>query len=157
VPEIEEVIDRRAEHKRRWDRTLLPQLEGIRHDLGLPEDSRLKVSLHNLLIYEPGQFFIPHQDSERADDMIATLVILLPSAFSVGEMEERFAFSPTPARAVHGCDARCGGRHPSLGVYGEPCREACTGILGRVLSGSRRCRSNCGPTAHAARTDCGSR
>jgi hypothetical protein len=27
--------------KRRWDRTLLPQLEGIRHDLGLPEDSRL--------------------------------------------------------------------------------------------------------------------
>ncbi|MGQ0732082.1 MAG: 2OG-Fe(II) oxygenase [Acidobacteriota bacterium] len=72
--------------KRRWDRTLLPQLEVIRHDLGLPEDSRLKVSLHNLLIYEPGQFFVPHQDSEKSDDMIATLIVLLPSDFSGGEM-----------------------------------------------------------------------
>jgi hypothetical protein len=72
--------------KRRWDRTLLPQLEVIRRDLGLPEDCRLKVSLHNLLIYEPGQFFIPHQDSEKTDDMIATLVVLLPSDSSGGEI-----------------------------------------------------------------------
>lgn len=72
--------------KRRWDRTLRPQLEAIRHDLGLPESSRLKVALHNLLIYEPGQFFVPHQDSEKTDDMIATLVILIPSDFSGGDM-----------------------------------------------------------------------
>ena len=68
-------LDRRVRHtweipsrrvtidRRRWDRTLVPQLDVIRRDLGLPEGSRLKVSLHNLLVYEPGQFFVRHQDS----------------------------------------------------------------------------------------------
>jgi hypothetical protein len=42
--------------------------------------------LYNLLIYEPGQFFVTHQDSEKADDMIGTLVAILPSAFTGGEM-----------------------------------------------------------------------
>jgi hypothetical protein len=40
----------------------------------------------HLLIYEPGQFYAPHQDPEKSDDMIATLVILLPSDFTGGEI-----------------------------------------------------------------------
>src|SRR3989442_1063022 len=75
--------------KRRWEKTLLPQLDGIRRDLGLPETHRLKASLHNLLVYEPGQFFVPHQDSEKTDAMVATLVVLLPSDFTGGEMVVR--------------------------------------------------------------------
>jgi hypothetical protein len=70
----------------RWKRTLLPQLDRIRRDLGLPEKCRLKAQLHNLLVYGPGQFFAPHQDSEKADDMIGTLVVSLPSQFSGGAM-----------------------------------------------------------------------
>jgi hypothetical protein len=65
--------------ERRWARTLVPQLERIRRDLGLPEKCRLRADLHNLLIYGPGQFFAPHQDSDKADDMIGTLVVSLPS------------------------------------------------------------------------------
>ena len=48
--------------KRQWNRTLTPILEGLRDDLGLPEGSRLKAELHSLLVYSPGQFFLPHQD-----------------------------------------------------------------------------------------------
>jgi hypothetical protein len=70
----------------RWKRTLLPQLDRIRRDLGLPEKCRLKAELHNMLVYAPGQFFVPHQDSEKADDMIGTLVVSLPSQFSGGAM-----------------------------------------------------------------------
>ena len=72
--------------ERRWAATLVPQLERIRRDLGLSESCRLRAELHNLLVYGPGQFFAPHQDSEKADDMIGTLVVSLPSRFTGGAM-----------------------------------------------------------------------
>lgn len=70
----------------RWRETLLPQLDRIRRDLGLPDDCRLRAEPHNLLVYEPGQFFVTHQDSEKNDDMIGTLVVILPSDFTGGAM-----------------------------------------------------------------------
>lgn len=39
-----------------------------------------------MLVYGPGQFFVSHQDSEKGDDMIGTLVVILPSAFTGGAM-----------------------------------------------------------------------
>jgi hypothetical protein len=50
-----------------------------------------------LLVYEPDQFFLPHQDSEKDDSMVGTLVVTLPSAFTGGELvvghnEEREAY-----------------------------------------------------------------
>jgi hypothetical protein len=41
------------------------------------------------LVYEPDQFFLPHQDSEKDDSMIGTLVVTLPSRFT-GETEALF-------------------------------------------------------------------
>lgn len=70
----------------RWQKTLRPQLERIRRELGLPEGCRLKAQLHNLLVYAPGQFFMPHQDSEKKDNMLGTLVVSLPSQFTGGAM-----------------------------------------------------------------------
>ena len=72
--------------ERRWAKTLPPQLERIRRDLGLPAKCRLRAELYNLLIYGPGQFFAPHRDSEKADDMLGTLVVVLPSRFTGGEL-----------------------------------------------------------------------
>ena len=66
--------------KRRWNRTLTPILEGLRDDLGLTEGSRLKAELHSFLVYSPGQFFLPHQDSETSDDMVGTLTVTLPGS-----------------------------------------------------------------------------
>ncbi len=72
--------------ERRWAKTLTPQLERIRQDLGLPAKCRLRADLYNLLIYGPGQFFAPHRDSEKADHMLGTLVVVLPSRFTGGEL-----------------------------------------------------------------------
>jgi hypothetical protein len=73
--------------ERRWAKTLAPRLDRIRRDLGLPQRCRLRAELHNLLIYERGQFFAPpHQDSEKAQDMLGTLVVILPSRFTGGEL-----------------------------------------------------------------------
>jgi hypothetical protein len=72
--------------EKRWRRTLDPALEHIARELGLPEGCSLRAELHNLLVYGPGQFFAVHQDSEKADGMIGTLVVLLPSEAKGGAL-----------------------------------------------------------------------
>ncbi|ALG85292.1 2OG-Fe(II) oxygenase [Gordonia phthalatica] len=69
-----------------WDATLGQILTEVRDDLGLPYGSTLTAELHGLLVYGTGQFFAPHQDTEKADAMVATLVVVLPSAHSGGEL-----------------------------------------------------------------------
>jgi len=73
------------DHKQ-WNKTVKPTLALLKKDLGLPEDATLQAHLHNLLIYAPGQFFSPHQDSEKVDGMVASLVLFLPSAHRGGTL-----------------------------------------------------------------------
>ncbi|MFQ6394433.1 2OG-Fe(II) oxygenase [Nocardia sp. KC 131] len=75
-----------AVDERRWRETLLPMLDILRAELGLAPDCELSAELHSMLVYEAGQFFQRHQDSEKADGMIGTLVVTLPSAFTGGEL-----------------------------------------------------------------------
>ncbi|WP_327138796.1 2OG-Fe(II) oxygenase [Nocardia sp. NBC_01327] len=72
--------------ERRWHERLLPMLDALRAELGLPLHCELSAELHSMLVYEPGQFFQRHQDSEKADGMIGTLVVTLPSMFTGGEL-----------------------------------------------------------------------
>ncbi len=72
--------------KRRWNKTLLPLLEQIKINLGMDETAKLTASLHNMLVYEPGQFFQAHQDSEKQDGMVATLVVVLPCKHAGGSL-----------------------------------------------------------------------
>jgi hypothetical protein len=72
--------------QRRWRRTLLPVLDAMRSDLGLPAGIRLKAAFHGMLVYARGQFFLRHKDSEKADGMVGTLVVTLPSSFKGGAM-----------------------------------------------------------------------
>ena len=69
-----------------WDAHLNAALAHFRDDLSLPASSSLRAELHSLLVYGKGQFFLPHQDSEKHDDMVATLVVSLPSVHSGGEL-----------------------------------------------------------------------
>ena len=72
---------------RRWNRTLRPALDRLGRDLGLPSGSELRAKLHSMLVYARGQFFVQHQDSEKDDAMIASLVVGLPSSFKGGALE----------------------------------------------------------------------
>ncbi|MCW2903846.1 MAG: 2OG-Fe(II) oxygenase [Streptosporangiaceae bacterium] len=63
-----------------WPALLDRALEHFRDGLGLPRGSRLRAELHSMLVYGKGQFFLPHQDSEKDDAMVGTLVVSLPSA-----------------------------------------------------------------------------
>jgi hypothetical protein len=70
----------------RWAATLEGVLDEVRDQLGLPLSSRLEAQLHAMLVYGPGQFFLPHQDSEKDDAMIGTLVVTLPSSHTDGQL-----------------------------------------------------------------------
>ncbi|MHB2022638.1 MAG: 2OG-Fe(II) oxygenase, partial [Mycobacteriales bacterium] len=81
IPKSRVKIDRR-----RWNNTLVSTLAQLRDDLGLPPTCVLEPELHSLLVYGPGQFFVPHQDSEKTDAMVGSLVVTLPSAFTGGTL-----------------------------------------------------------------------
>ena len=47
---------------------------------------RVAAELYKLLIYDEGSFFVSHRDTEKAPGMFATLVIVLPSIYTGGEL-----------------------------------------------------------------------
>ncbi|GAQ83522.1 hypothetical protein KFL_001510250 [Klebsormidium nitens] len=65
--------------------------ERVKRDLGLPETLTVIPKLYKCLLYEAGDFFTSHRDTEREEGMFATLVIALPSAHSGGELVVRHA------------------------------------------------------------------
>ncbi|KAF8628062.1 hypothetical protein AX17_006065 [Amanita inopinata Kibby_2008] len=42
--------------------------------------------LHKLLLYETGSRFLSHQDTQKADGMFATMIVLLPSQYAGGQV-----------------------------------------------------------------------
>ncbi|HEX3492700.1 MAG TPA: 2OG-Fe(II) oxygenase [Streptosporangiaceae bacterium] len=68
------------------DATLKDVLTTVKEELGLPYAAELTADLHSLLVYEQNQHFHPHQDSEKNDSMIGTLVVTVPSSYKGGEL-----------------------------------------------------------------------
>lgn len=53
---------------------------------GLGVTGSVEAELYKLLVYDTGSFFVRHRDSEKAPGMFATLVVVLPSDYSGGEL-----------------------------------------------------------------------
>jgi hypothetical protein len=68
-----------------WTKVLDQATNSIQAELGI-EELALTAHLYKLLVYEKGSFFLPHRDGEKLDRMVATLVIVLPSAHEGGEL-----------------------------------------------------------------------
>lgn len=72
-----------------WDKFLDTLLTETKAGLGL-EKQTISANLYKLLIYETGDFFLPHKDSEKEAGMFGTLIIGLPSRHSGGSLFVRF-------------------------------------------------------------------
>ncbi|POZ50203.1 2OG-Fe(II) oxygenase [Methylovulum psychrotolerans] len=70
-----------------WQATLNSIVSRAAQGLGV--DDGVVAELYKLLVYDTGSFFISHRDTEKAPGMFATLVIVLPSAYSGGELVVR--------------------------------------------------------------------
>jgi len=68
-----------------WDAIAMPTItaEAAR---ALGVDGPVSANLYKLLIYEPGDFFVAHRDTEKEPGMFATLVVALPSVHTGGEL-----------------------------------------------------------------------
>jgi hypothetical protein len=71
-----------------WEGFLKTAVRKVQEELGLGSQ-KLESHLYDLLLYEPGSFFLPHRDGEKLDRMVATLVVVLPSSFQGGELVVR--------------------------------------------------------------------
>jgi hypothetical protein len=69
---------------RHWDETLAELVADIALGLGVGE--AVAADFYKLLVYDTGSFFVDHRDTEKVPGMFATLVLVLPSAHSGGEL-----------------------------------------------------------------------
>ena len=72
-----------------WDKCITDIEKSLKIGLGI-ERQKIKLSLYKLLIYQKGDFFLPHKDSEKEKGMFGTLVVGLPSNHSGGELLVNF-------------------------------------------------------------------
>jgi hypothetical protein len=68
-----------------WEELLDKITEKIKADLGL-EKYQIEANRYKLLLYEEGDFFLPHKDTEKEKDMFGSLIIGLPSKHKGGEL-----------------------------------------------------------------------
>jgi hypothetical protein len=73
----------------RWAVFLNKILSEIKPELGI-EDYTISAQLYKMLIYQKGDFFLPHKDSEKEKGMFGTLVVGLPSKHTGGELVVNF-------------------------------------------------------------------
>src|SRR5262245_20032435 len=68
-----------------WAQTFETMLTRVAHGLGCRR-SAISAELYKLLIYDAGGFFVSHRDTEKTRGMFGTLVVVLPSSHSGGEL-----------------------------------------------------------------------
>jgi hypothetical protein len=67
-----------------WQALVEGILDKVKAEFGIK--GRVTASLYKLLIYEKGNFFAPHRDTEKVDGMFATLIVCLPSRHEGGTL-----------------------------------------------------------------------
>jgi len=69
---------------RHWEKTLAGLVADIA--LGLGVSDPIAADFYKLLVYDTGSFFVDHRDTEKIRGMFATMVLVLPSTHSGGEL-----------------------------------------------------------------------
>jgi predicted 2-oxoglutarate/Fe(II)-dependent dioxygenase YbiX len=69
---------------RHWARSLEAIVAQAAEGVGV--SGPVEAELYKLLVYDEGSFFVSHRDTEKAPGMFATLVIVLPSLYTGGEL-----------------------------------------------------------------------
>ncbi len=82
-------VDQFSFHNEDWTTFIKNIVEEVKEGLGI-EANTIVPSLYKLLIYEEGDFFLSHKDSEKELGMFGTLIIGLPSTHTGGELAIRF-------------------------------------------------------------------
>src|SRR5208283_2343971 len=74
---------------RHWEKTLAGLVADIALGLGVSEP--VAADFYKLLVYDAGSFFVEHRHTEKVPGMFATMVLVLPSTHSGGELVVKHA------------------------------------------------------------------
>ena len=66
-----------------WRKYVQRLTQKVAQELGIPSHTKVASELYKLLLYQQGDHFSPHRDTEKAEGMFATLTISLPSKYQV--------------------------------------------------------------------------
>lgn len=70
-----------------WNESIRDLVTTVHEELALTCGAQnIAAQLYKLLLYEPGAFFKPHQDTEKTPGMFGTLVVSLPSLHKGGDL-----------------------------------------------------------------------
>ncbi len=83
------IADKLTFHGKQWATFLDKILGHLKPELGI-EDYAISAHLYKMLIYEKGDFFLQHKDSEKEKGMFGTLIIALPASHTGGELVVSF-------------------------------------------------------------------
>lgn len=75
----------------------------VQADLGVPETTAIVADLYKMLLYQQGDHFAPHQDTEKAPGMFATMTLLLPSQHEVKTHSKLCLFTCSCSRQLLTC------------------------------------------------------
>ena len=118
-------------HNPEWQHFLNKIIKKVKNGLGFEEEKSVEANLYKLLIYEPGDFFLPHKDSEKEKGMFGTLVIGLPSNHKGGELKVNFDDREHSIDFSEACNSY---KMPFVGFFAD-----CEHEVKPVLSGYRIC------------------
>jgi len=76
-------------NSKQWEKFLSKVITKTKADLGI-ENSDVSAHIYKMLIYETGDFFLSHRDSEKEKGMFGTMVITLPSKYTGGDLIVKF-------------------------------------------------------------------
>ncbi|MEC3881019.1 2OG-Fe(II) oxygenase [Parapedobacter sp. 10938] len=113
-----------------WDKQLVRILSQVKSDLGL-EGHDVHSHLYKLLVYETGDFFVAHKDSEKEPGMFGTLIVGLPSEHTGGELQVSLGGKVVP---IDFSDSVAAYRIPYAAFYAD-----CTHEILPITSGYRVC------------------
>ena len=113
-----------------WSKTLEKIIHQIQPDLGI-EGKKIEAHLYKLLIYEEGNFFLPHKDSEKEKGMFGTLIIGLPSKHTGGEIIIKHEKSE---KVISFVEATANNNFPYIAFYAD-----CDHEIKPITSGYRVC------------------
>jgi len=72
-----------------WEEFLSKAITKTKKDLGI-ESYNVSAFLYKMLIYETGDFFLSHRDTEKQKGMFGTMTITLPSKYTGGDLVVKF-------------------------------------------------------------------
>ena len=101
-----------------WSKYVQRLTAEVAQELGVPSHTKVSSELYKLLLYQQGDHFSPHRDTEKSPGMFATLTISLPSKYQVyyvslshvvlASMCALNLASSTPCNLQMTCDCQCG-------------------------------------------------